>query len=94
MKQKTTKEIKKIVKEIYGNKYVLTSMKETRCRETSEMLWDYLRFQVKASKKELVISFVPHENIGYTTNEYNELGDTPNDCTNWNLLDKALEVKQ
>jgi len=94
MKQKTTKEIKKIMKEIYGDKYVLMNMSETRCRETNEMLWDTLRFVVKYSKEEVVISFIPFEDIGYTTNEYNEHGDQPTNFTNWDLLDKTLGVKE
>ena len=92
MKQKTTREIEEIVKEIYGDKYVLMNMSEIRCRDTNEMLWDTLRFIVKYSKEEVVISYIQFEDIGYTTNEYNEHGDTPTNFTNWDLLDERLGV--
>jgi len=64
MKQKTTREIEEIVKEIYGDKYVLMNMSEIRCRDTNEMLWDTLRFIVKYSKEEVVISYIQFEDIG------------------------------
>lgn len=94
MERKTTREMKKLVKEIYGKDMRLMGMSETREAEGKDLLWDSLVFKNSVTKEELHISFTDFEDIGYMTNEYNHLGDTPTNFTNWDLLDKKLNVKQ
>ena len=93
MKQKTVREIKRIMSEIYGEDYFLMSKSEIIQPDTSEVLWNTLRFKKIYSKEEVSITYIQFEDIGYTTNEYNELGEQPSDFTKWDLLDEKLGVK-
>ena len=91
MKRKSIKEIKKIFRDIYGNDWKLVCGSEIRSKQENEFLWDNLVMKKDNSKCKVIISFIEHENIGYTTNEYNELGDQPYDFTNLDLLDERLK---
>lgn len=94
MERKTSREVKKIVKDIYGEDMILMSMSETRPTDSEELLWDSLVFKNHKTKEEIDISFIEFEDIGYVTEEYNEHGDTPSNCERWNELDKRLGVEE
>ena len=94
MKRKTIEELMEIVENVYGKDFILIKTVETRTSDKHELLWDNTIFKNNKTKERVEISFTDFEDIGYMTQEYNELGDTPSNCERWNELDKRLGVEE
>lgn len=83
----TTKQMKILVAEIYGDHWRLKKISETRTVAGGEFLWDTLVFASGNGEERVEIYWI--DELGYSLTEYSDIGDVPYD---WSNCDKMCVV--